>query len=48
MFIQLVGAINAITAGFLMDTFGPKNVIAFGSLFGIIAIVIFMRIKENN
>ena len=48
MLLQLVGAIGAVTAGYLMDIFGPKKVIAYGSLFGIFAIITFLKLKDDK
>jgi predicted MFS family arabinose efflux permease len=46
MFSQLVIALTALIAGVFLDLFGPQKVLAFGSLFGIIAIILYQKIKD--
>lgn len=43
---QLVVALAALIAGGLLDSFGPKKVLAFGGLFGIFAIINYLKIKD--
>ena len=43
---QLVIALSALIAGGLLDIFGPKKVLAYGGLFGIFAIISYMKIKD--
>lgn len=43
---QLVVALSALIAGGLLDVFGPKKVLAYGGLFGIFAIIFYMKIKD--
>lgn len=42
---QLVIAIITIVSGTLMDFFGPQKILAFGGLFGILAIFFFQKLK---
>ncbi|MBU0459425.1 MFS transporter [Patescibacteria group bacterium] len=46
MFSQLIIAVTALIAGVFLDIFGPQKVLAFGSLFGIIAIILYQKIKD--
>lgn len=46
MFNQLVLAGFTVLAGLLMDVFGPQKVIAYGSLFGILSIFFYQKIKR--
>ena len=46
MFSQLVIALTGLIAGVFLDLFGPQKILAFGSLFGIIAIIIYQKIKD--
>jgi MFS family permease len=46
MMDQLVIAFSAVLAGGMLDLFGPQKVIAFGALFGIIAVVLYQKIKD--
>lgn len=46
MFSQLTIALTALIAGVFLDIFGPQKVLAFGSLFGIIAIILYQKIKD--
>lgn len=46
MFSQLIFALTALMAGVFLDLFGPQKVLAFGSLFGIIAIILYQKIKD--
>ena len=46
MFSQLIIALTALIAGVFLDLFGPQKVLAFGSLFGIIAIILYQKIKD--
>lgn len=46
MFSQLIIAVTALIAGVFLDIFGPQKVLAFGSLFGMIAIIIYQKIKD--
>ena len=43
---QLVVALAALIAGGLLDIFGPKKVLAYGGLFGIFAIISYLKIKD--
>ncbi len=43
---QLVIALAALIAGGLLDIFGPKKVLAYGGLFGIFAIISYLKIKD--
>ena len=43
---QLIVALSALVAGGLLDIFGPKKVLAYGGLFGIFAIIFYMKIKD--
>jgi len=47
MFNQLVLAGFTLLAGFFLDLFGPQKVIAYGSLFGIISIFFYQKIKKQ-
>ena len=46
MFSQLIVALTALIAGIFLDLFGPQKVLAFGSLFGIIAIIMYQKIND--
>lgn len=46
MFFQFVIAGSSLIAGVCLDLYGPKNVIAFASLFGIGAIFFYQKIKD--
>lgn len=46
MFSQLIIALTVLIAGVFLDLFGPQKVLAFGSLFGIIAIILYQKIKD--
>jgi predicted MFS family arabinose efflux permease len=46
MIFELTIALTSIIAGLFLDLFGPQKVLAFGSLIGIIAIIIFQKIKD--
>ena len=46
MFSQLIIAVTALIAGIFLDLFGPQKVLVFGSLFGIIAIILYQKIKD--
>jgi MFS family permease len=46
MFSQLIIALAALIAGVFLDIFGPQKVLVFGSLFGIIAIILYQKIKD--
>jgi len=46
MFSQLIIALTALITGIFLDVFGPQKVLAFGSLFGIIAIILYQKIKD--
>ena len=46
MFSQLIVSLVALAAGWLLDIFGSQNILAFGSMFGLIAIILYQRIKE--
>lgn len=46
MFMKLVIIVSSLAAGLLMDAFGPQKVLAFGSLFGIGAIICYLKIKD--
>jgi MFS family permease len=44
--VLLITAIGTLIAGLLLDSFGPQNVIPFVALLGIIAIILFQKIKD--
>ena len=46
MFSQLIIALTALIAGVFLDIFGPQKVLAFGSLFGVVAIILYQKIKD--
>lgn len=46
MVLAVSFALFALIAGALMDVFGPQKVIAIGGLFGVLAIVTYMKIKD--
>ncbi|MGB3466648.1 MAG: MFS transporter, partial [Cyclobacteriaceae bacterium] len=48
MLDQLVIALAYVGAGSLMDVFGPKYVLAFTGLFGIIVIYFYQKMREKN
>jgi MFS family permease len=43
---QFVISLTSLAAGGLLDLFGPQKVIAFGGFFGIIAIILYQKIKD--
>jgi MFS family permease len=46
MAFQLVIAGSSLVAGILLDLFGPKNVLAYTGLFGIIAIFFYQKVNK--
>jgi MFS family permease len=46
MINQLSIALTSLAGGFLLDIFGPQKVLAFGSVFGIFAILMYRKMKE--
>ena len=46
MFMQFSAVIIGILAGILIDSYGVQNVISIGSLLGIIAIILYQKIKD--
>ena len=46
MLDQLAIALSSLIAGAGMDLFGPQKVLAFGGLFGIIALVAYKKIRD--
>ncbi len=46
MMIQLIFSLSSLIGGFFLDIFGPQRVLAFGGLFGILAIMTYLKIKE--
>lgn len=48
MAIQLATALTAIIAGVFLDLFGPQKVLALSGLFGVVAIILYQKIKDNT
>ena len=46
MILQISTIIIALMGGALIDIFGVQSVLAIGSLFGIVAIIFYQKIKE--
>ena len=46
MISQLITGVCALAAGTFLDMFGPQKVLALGSLFGIVALVLYQKIKD--
>ncbi len=46
MATTIVISLSAIVAGVFLDIFGTQKVLAFGSLFGILAIIAYQKIKD--
>lgn len=46
MFLTLFISLSSILGGFLLDIYGPQQVIAFSSLFGLIGIFFYLKIKD--
>jgi len=46
MLSVLILSLASLIAGKLLDIFGPQKVLAYGSLFGIIAIILYQKIKK--
>jgi MFS family permease len=47
MITQLVVTASSLVVGFLLDLFGPQKVLAWGGLFGILAIFFFRKMKND-
>lgn len=48
MLTSIFASVYTITLGYLMDLFGPQKIVAFGGLFGILAIIMYWQIKERS
>lgn len=46
MLDQLLVALSSLIAGVFLDICGPKLILAFGSLFGIFAVILYQKIKD--